>query len=152
MPISSSIEIASPPQLVREKFLDFPSLPTYHSGTFFKSITTQTTLEPRSKLTVVFASMGTMQPKFHTNELHLFAWHGNLPLIFGGHHKSKFEDSKTTPGGTTFTQEEIFHGMFAFLMGEGWIARKVGFREKTLRGWEGCNRDLKRWCEGSLEK
>ncbi len=37
-------------------------------------------------------------------------------------------------------------------MGEGFIAKKSGFREKTRRGFEGFNGDLKRWIEGSGEK
>lgn len=52
-------------------------------------------------------------------------------------------------GGTTFTQEENFTGVLAFTMGDGFVARSIGFKEKTKRGWEGYNQDLKVWCEGS---
>jgi hypothetical protein len=38
------------------------------------------------------------------------------------------------------------------MMGEGLIAKKSGFREKTRKGFEGFNGDLKRWIEGSGEK
>ncbi|KAI1525199.1 hypothetical protein A1F97_10309 [Pyrenophora tritici-repentis] len=58
MPISASIEIAASPKVVRAKFLDFSSLPTYHKG-FFGSITAlNDNLDPGSKLRVVFQAAG----------------------------------------------------------------------------------------------
>jgi hypothetical protein len=33
-------------------------------------------------------------------------------------------------------------------MGEGWVGRQAGFREKTRKGWEGFDGDLKGVCEG----
>ena len=44
--------------------------------------------------------------------------------------------------------EETFTGILAFLMGEGFVARSMGLRESTKRGFEGYNKDLKAWCEG----
>lgn len=58
-----------------------------------------------------------------------------------------FEPSQTTAGGTTFAQAEEFSGALGFLMGEGFVAKQVGFREKTLEGWEATNEDFKKWCE-----
>jgi hypothetical protein len=81
------------------------------------------------------------------NDPTVFTWRGSIPLLFGGDHSFSFEASKTNPGGTTFTQEEQFFGALGFLMGEGFVANKAGFREKTLKGWEGFNMDLKKWCE-----
>jgi hypothetical protein len=80
------------------------------------------------------------------NEPDLFKWGGSLPFVFGGDHSFRFEPSKIHSGCTTFTQEEYFYGAFRFKMGEGFIARKAGFRE-TLKGWEGFNEDFKKWCE-----
>jgi hypothetical protein len=77
--ITNSIEIACPPELVRQtvinffpltstdakptntstQFLAFPTLPTYHSS-FFISITPQGPLEPNQHITVIFAEMGKM--------------------------------------------------------------------------------------------
>jgi hypothetical protein len=69
--------------------------------------------------------------------------------IFNGEHSFTFEPSKTTPGGTTFTQKEEFTGGFSFVMGEGFLAKKIGMPEKTRRGWQKYNQDLKKWCEQS---
>jgi hypothetical protein len=63
-------------------------------------------------------------------------------------HIFRFEPSTKTQGGTTFVHEESFTGILAFLMGEGFVARSVGLRESTKRGFEGYNKDLKAWCEG----
>jgi hypothetical protein len=55
-------------------------------------------------------------------------------------------------GGTIFIHEEAFSGLLGPLMGEGFLAKNLGFREKTKRGFEGFNGDFKRWVEGSGEK
>jgi hypothetical protein len=83
------------------------------------------------------------------NDPTVFTWRGNIPLLFGGDHSFRFEASETVSGGTTFTQEERFYGVLGFLMGENFIAKRAGFREKTLKGWERFNQDLKKWCEAS---
>ena len=44
-------------------------------------------------------------------------------------------------------QEEVFSGALGFLMGENVVARQIGFAEKTMRGWDGFNADLKGACE-----
>lgn len=33
-------------------------------------------------------------------------------------------------------------------MGESWLARLIGWRENTKRGFQGYNRDFKAWTEG----
>lgn len=88
-----------------------------------------------------------MDAKILANDPHLFKWGGSLPLVFGGNHSFEFEESKVTPGGTTFTQHEEFYGAFGFLMGDGVVGRWAGFGSKTARNWEGFNEDLKRACE-----
>jgi len=45
-------------------------------------------------------------------------------------------------------QEEEFSGPLGFVMSAGAIGRLIGFREKTRKGFEGYNADLKRWVEG----
>lgn len=44
-------------------------------------------------------------------------------------------------------QEEFFSGALGFLMGENFVARQIGFAEKTMRGWNGFNADFKQACE-----
>ena len=77
-----------------------------------------------------------------------FRWIGELPLgLFSGEHSFHFEPSSETPGGTTFVHQEEFTGLLSFLMGGGLVARSVGAAEKTKKGFEGFNVDLKAWCE-----
>jgi hypothetical protein len=72
------------------------------------------------------------------NKPELFAWLGSLPYIFTGRHEFGFNESKTTPGGTTFTQFEEFTGLASFLMAEGWSMRK-----NSAATWEKFDQDLK---------
>jgi hypothetical protein len=87
-----------------------------------------------------------------TNTPTLFSWTGSLPLIFTGTHSFHWTPSQTTPGGTTFTQEEVFSGLLGGLYGDGAIARSAGMKEKTRKGWEGFNADLKRAVEAEVGK
>lgn len=66
---------------------------------------------------------------------------------FNGDHAFHFTESKTTAGGTTFIQEEQFSGVLAFIIGDGTVGKMLGFREKTREGFEGFNRDFKKWVE-----
>lgn len=76
-------------------------------------------------------------------------WGGGWTGIFKGDHAFRFEPSSKNPGGTTFVQEEKFWGLLSFFMGDGWLARLVGLKERTKTGFEGYNQDLKAWCEGT---
>ncbi|KAI4634843.1 hypothetical protein J4E83_002165 [Alternaria metachromatica] len=146
MTVTASIEIASSPEDVRAKFLDFASLPKYHRG-FFASLTPLGPVEPGNKIRVVFSSGQKMDAPIEHNTPTSFAWTGSIPLLFTGTHSFNFEPSSTIPGGTKFAQEEAFSGALSFLMGDNAVARKFGFPEKTKKGWEGYNNDLKAWCE-----
>lgn len=68
--------------------------------------------------------------------------------MFNGEHIFRFELSTKTQNGTMFVHEEKLTGILSFIMGDGFIARSIGFRESTKRGFERYNRDLKTWCEG----
>ncbi len=59
----------------------------------------------------------------------------------------RFVESEITPGGTTFIHEEKFSGILGGIMGEGTLGKLFGMREKTKKGFEGFNRDLKAWIE-----
>ncbi|KAL1800628.1 hypothetical protein ACET3X_000970 [Alternaria dauci] len=146
MTVTASIDIASSPENVRAKFLDFASLSKYHNG-FFASLSPLGAAESGNKIRVVFSSGQKMDAPIEHNTPKSFAWTGSIPLLFTGTHSFAFEPSSTIPGGTKFTQQEVFSGALAFLMGENVVARQFGFPEKTKRGWEGYNEDLKAWCE-----
>ncbi|KAL2864770.1 SRPBCC domain-containing protein [Aspergillus lucknowensis] len=154
--ISKSIEIAASPATVREKFLDFPSIPSYTPNGFVGSISpapdkAPSALVPGDKLTCV---MGVNKMKFSPvvleNSPAVFSWRGSLPAgIFTGEHIFRFEEVE---GGikTRLVHEERFTGLLAgALMGRGWVSGWVGMREETEKGFEGFNEDFKAWVEGS---
>jgi hypothetical protein len=69
---------------------------------------------------------------------------------FCGEHIFRFEPSKTTEGGTTFSQDERFTGSLGgLLMGGGFVGNALGVKESTKKGFEKYNGDLKKWCEGA---
>ncbi|KAF1948059.1 hypothetical protein EJ02DRAFT_364699 [Clathrospora elynae] len=152
MVVTASIDIAVPPAVVRAKFLDFDSLPKYHTE-FFRSITPlgpNKVPSPGTKARVEFSAAGQkMDANILENNPDEFKWGGSIPLLFSGNHSFRFEPSTSIPSGTKFTQEEVFGGALGFLMGENVVARQLGFVEKTVKGWNGYNRDLKKWCEES---
>ncbi|OKL60323.1 hypothetical protein UA08_04455 [Talaromyces atroroseus] len=148
--VSVSIDIAAAPATVREKFLDFCQLPVYHRDGFFKSIgpeTPNTPLEPGVKMRNVLELM-TVHATLVENSSTCFQWGGGLPGIFVGYHSFCFEPSTLVQGGTKFTQKEEFKGFLAFIMGDNFVARWIGTMEKTRKGWNKYNEDLKAWCEG----
>jgi hypothetical protein len=72
-------------------------------------------------------------------------WRGTVPLLFYGDHFFRFEASKSTPGGTTFSHGEEFKGPLAAPF--GWF----GMGSKTSIGFEKFNEDLKREAEKEKE-
>ena len=79
------------------------------------------------------------------NTPNLFAWKGSLPLgLFTGEHSFHFKPSEKSSGGTTLVQEEVFEGVFGFLMKEGATSAK-----KTKGHFEKFNADIKKKAESS---
>ncbi|KAK6334223.1 hypothetical protein TWF696_002724 [Orbilia brochopaga] len=146
----TTIEISAAPNTVREKFLDFSQLPVYHPNGFFISITTAVpnqTLERGVKLHNVLEGMK-FEPTVTENCPSRFSWGGSGLLgTFTGEHIFRFEPSTKIQGGTTFIHEEKFTGLTSFIMGQNLVARGIGLRESTRKGFERYNRDLKAWCE-----
>ncbi|KAL3461549.1 hypothetical protein BJX64DRAFT_289162 [Aspergillus heterothallicus] len=147
--LTSSIEINASPAVVREKFLDFPSIPKYTTG-FVHSITPTPakaphTLVPGDKLSCVMGNM-TFNPIVVDNDPAIFSWRGSLPGVFTGEHIFRFEGIE---GGarTRLVHEEKFNGLLAGLMGDGWMSSLSSLKGNTLKGFEGYNEDLKRWVE-----
>ncbi|KAF2022350.1 hypothetical protein BU24DRAFT_363586 [Aaosphaeria arxii CBS 175.79] len=149
--LKKTIEIAAPPEVVRAKFLDWQQIPNYHPDGFFKTIKPadpSKPLEVGDKLILELQPMS-FTPKLIENSPNRFRWLGSLPGVFTGEHNFSYEPSKTTPGGTTFSQWEEFSGILSFLMGEGALAKWYGMREQSATGWEKFNQDLKKFCEES---
>ncbi|KAJ4984375.1 activator of hsp90 ATPase 1 family protein [Stagonosporopsis vannaccii] len=149
MSLKASIEIAAPPEVVRAKFLDFAAIPSYTKA--FESITAPkpgAELSKGEKVVVKLANSPAFTGVIETNTPAHFSWTGSIPLIFTGTHSFHFVPSTTTPGGTSFTQEEVFSGVLGWLlMGDGAVGRSAGMREKTKGTWDKFNADLKAWCE-----
>ncbi|PYI09597.1 hypothetical protein BO78DRAFT_394805 [Aspergillus sclerotiicarbonarius CBS 121057] len=152
-PVTTTVEIAASPSTVREKFLDFASIPKYTPTGFIRAIVpadnkAPMTLQPGDKLT---CTVGYGKMKFGAavwnNTPELFSWGGSLPGIFTGEHRFVFEKVAGQPNRTRLVHEEHFSGLFGFVMGEGFVARSAGWAEKTKTGFESFNRDFKAWVE-----
>ncbi|KAL5337121.1 hypothetical protein BJX70DRAFT_399928 [Aspergillus crustosus] len=156
--INTSIEINAPPTVVREKFLDFPSLPTYTPTGFVRSITPANPstkpldLQSGDKL---HCTMNYGKMKFTStvasNTPSEFSWSGSIPGIFAGTHFFRFEEVSSDSGKskTRLVHGEEFSGLLAGIYGEGWLGRLVGVREAGVKGFSGFNEDFKRWVEGA---
>ncbi|KAH8810932.1 hypothetical protein F5884DRAFT_780796 [Xylogone sp. PMI_703] len=149
--ISTTIEISAPPTVVREKFLDFSQIPTYHPNGFFRSLGPAKPDRPLEVGAVMHnvLEMGTFDPTILENSESCFRWVGTVPGLLSGEHSFHFEASKENPGHTTFAHQEKFSKALGFLMGESFLANMVGYRDKTLKGFERFNHDLKKWIESS---
>ncbi|EME76901.1 uncharacterized protein MYCFIDRAFT_43995 [Pseudocercospora fijiensis CIRAD86] len=141
--IHTQIEIAAPPEKVRDIFLDFPKLSEWHKG-LFKAIEYapgKTTADVGDKLKVIGEGM-TFEPIVLENSPAKLEWRGSLPYIFTGIHSYQFRPSQKNPGHTTLVQEENFTGLLSPLM---WTS----FGSSTKAGFEKLNADLKAKVESS---
>ncbi|KAH8174697.1 hypothetical protein LIA77_06116 [Sarocladium implicatum] len=138
--LNSTIEIQASPAVVRATLLDFPSYKNWSewSITNQKDVTASGAKAQSGDTLSVVMPFGSFSPTVQDNKPELFAWLGSLPYIFTGRHEFGFNESKTTPGGTTFTQFEEFTGLASFLMAEGWSMRK-----NSAATWEKFDQDLK---------
>ncbi|PWY83329.1 hypothetical protein BO70DRAFT_370615 [Aspergillus heteromorphus CBS 117.55] len=140
--ISTSIEIAAPPAVVRDKFLEFSAIPSYSPHGFIRAIT-----PPGDKLqcSLGYGKMN-FSPVVTTNEPACFSWTGSVPGVFVGEHRFGFE-AGPDPARTRLVHEERFTGLLAFLMGEGLVARSADMRASTQQGFEDFNRLFRAWVE-----
>ena len=176
--IPTSPALQDPGPNAHPQFLDFTALPSYtkafESITVLGQSKPGNQLQKGDKVSVKLAgspaftgvievpfpflpnlslSLSHISLAFHSNTLkhnlpESFAWTGSLPYVFTGTHSFSFAPSEAIPGGTTFTQEEVFSGLLGvLLMGDGVVGRAAGMKEKTRRGWEGFNADFKGVCE-----
>ncbi|KAL2826446.1 hypothetical protein BDW59DRAFT_160966 [Aspergillus cavernicola] len=163
--ISTTIEIAASPTTVREKFLDFPSIPKYTPIGFVRAITPADPTKPPASLIPgdnLNCVMGYGKMKFSPvvveNSPAGFGWRGSVPGLFTGVHMFRFEavsDASTGAvrggeeegGRTKLIHEENFTGLLAGVMGEGYLAGMLGMRESSRKGFDGFNEDFKAWVE-----
>ncbi|KAE8441471.1 hypothetical protein EG329_004927 [Mollisiaceae sp. DMI_Dod_QoI] len=149
--VTTQIEIAAPPAVVRAKFLDFSKLPTYHESGFLKAVgpvKPGTPLEPGVKFD---AKLG-FDVVILENTPQAFGWRGAVPGLFKGDHYFRFQPSKSSPGNTTFVHEENFTGALSFLAGENFAAKWIGAPDNMRKNFTVFNEDLKKWCEDGSAK
>jgi len=149
--IATEIEIAASPEMVRAKFLDFPSIATYSPDGFIKSIAPIVpgkTIEPGDILDVQLKGTA-FKPVSVENTPQTFSWKGSLLGLFVGTHYFRFQPSQKTPGHTTLLHGEQFGGPLGFMIGENAFAKMIGVREESTKGFEGFNKDFKAWVERS---
>lgn len=154
--IKTSIDIASPPSRVRDIFLDFPNLSSWHRGDLqrIEPYTNSSTHElgKGNELQAgdrLFAVIGEPAKENHLtlleNSEHEFRWRFRwmgIPGLLTAEHFFRFENEEN--GGTRFVQGEDFCGLLGFVMMEGsWL------REKLRGGFVVFNEDLKARCEKS---
>ncbi|GKZ36195.1 hypothetical protein AbraIFM66950_007191 [Aspergillus brasiliensis] len=159
--VTTSVEIAAPPEVVRDKFLDFSALPVYSPSGFLQRIVPGNDkpaahLQAGDRLTCA-VNYGKTQfsPIVRENTPALFSWVGSIPGIFTGEHRFSFESLPTDHPGqpcrTRLVHEERFTGLLGWVMGQGMLANAVGWRENTRQGFETFNRDFKAWVEASTK-
>ncbi|CAD6442561.1 12bea38f-6b97-4f48-abdd-6a0ca8cc8466 [Sclerotinia trifoliorum] len=141
--ITTQVEINASPETVRKVLLDFPIVSKWHKG-LIKSITPLDTSDPLAIGKKLHCEMEDFEfdSIITENSPNKFAWQGPPVMIVSGLHSFLIEPSKSNPGGTTFTQTEVYSGGVSFLM-QPWLMGK------PIKGWfEKYNTDLKKKCEG----
>ncbi|KAL3417986.1 activator of hsp90 ATPase 1 family protein [Phlyctema vagabunda] len=154
--ITTIVNISRPPAFVREKFLDFSSIPKY-KPTFLLGIESldkkqSSDLRPGDGVKFTATMKGKVnifEAKVASNSPEEFSWQGGLPLgLLKGVHTFHFE-SIDNGNGTKFIQEEVFSGPLSFIMGEGFLARLFGVKAETEAGYMGFNIDFRKWVENT---
>ncbi|KIW53908.1 hypothetical protein PV05_06316 [Exophiala xenobiotica] len=140
--IRSEIEISRPPAEVRSVFFDFSRYPEWHTG--FNIAGHKGPETTKGDKLSVNAGGFKFSPTVLANSTEEFRWIGSIPYIFEGEHYFRFEESKQTPGGTTFINGEDFAGLLSFLYGPTWSSGK-----QTLNMFQAFNESLKKRVEGA---
>ncbi|PVI06025.1 hypothetical protein DM02DRAFT_668007 [Periconia macrospinosa] len=143
--VTTSIEIAAKPSTVRSVFLNWSSYPSWTQRWTLTPLTppdrAPPSLQTNDKIKVDLK--GTVfRPTIVENTPTTFSWQGSLYGLFDGKHSFIFEESKVTPGGTTFVNKEEFTGLLTWFVREG-----SGGAEKAKVGFEAFNEDVKREAE-----
>ncbi|KAK5633314.1 hypothetical protein RRF57_009028 [Xylaria bambusicola] len=142
---SATIEIARSPAHVRRVFLDFERFHEWCQG----PVKAVQTLAPGGRTDVgdkVKLSFGggiSATAEISENSSTQFKWRGSLPGLLKAEHTFRFEESKVTPGATTFVNSEAFTGFLSLLSG--------GSHDGSSPGFEKFNQSLKQRAE-SIEE
>ncbi|KAI0509702.1 hypothetical protein F5B22DRAFT_615696 [Xylaria bambusicola] len=141
---SATIEIARSPAHVRRVFLDFARFHEWCQG----PVKAVQTLAPGGrtdagdKVKVSFGGGISATAEISENSPTQFKWRTSLPGLLKAEHTFRFEDSKITPGWTTFINSETFTGFLSLLGGS---------HDGSSPGFEKFNQSLKQRAE-SIEE
>lgn len=151
-PVVTHVRISASPEVVRAKFLDFPSLEIY-KPTFMQSVTlvdqtkTPSELIPGDKLICILDGRR-LEATVATNTASCFCWTGTLLKVLHGVHTFRFESAENGQA-TDFFNEEAFTGPLSWMLDDAFLARRMGVRAQLVKNYEGFNEDFKRWVESS---
>ncbi|KAI1427833.1 hypothetical protein F5Y12DRAFT_735420 [Xylaria sp. FL1777] len=143
---SESIEIARSPAHVRHVFTDFASLHEWSEGSVksVQPLAPNGRIDVGDKIKVSFGYGISTTAEITENSLTAFKWRGTLPFgLVDAEHSFRFEESRITPGWTTFVNSETFTGILTKISG--------GSKDGSSPGFEKFNQSLKRRAE-SLEE
>lgn len=152
--VTTIVDIAAPPALVRSIFLDFNAYSQWHTGHFKAiEITKSAASQPGAfageklingdKLRICLADGMKFKATVTENSPQCFAWLGGFTGVVVGEHFFHFDASTSVPGGTTLRHGETFTGGLVS------IAKPFMNKEKhqTSPNFEKFNADLKRRAE-----
>ncbi|KAI1347301.1 hypothetical protein F5Y01DRAFT_318846 [Xylaria sp. FL0043] len=142
---SASIEIARSPAHVRHVLTDFAHFHKWSEGPVkaVQPLAPGGRLDVGDKLKVSFGGGISVMAEITENSPTEFRWRGGLPGLMNGEHSFRFEESKITPGSTTFVNSEAFTGILSKLSG--------GSKKSSSSGFEKFNESLKQRAESLKE-
>ncbi|KAL7929921.1 hypothetical protein V8C35DRAFT_170030 [Trichoderma chlorosporum] len=138
--VSTKIEIAASPAVVRSVFLDFARYTQWQPGWNIQP--TDSSKQPfdlkKGDNLKVSMNGNVHHPVVVENSPDSFQWEGSLFGLAKGVHQFHFAPSEANPGSTTFTQGEDFRGLLITLSSPWWNGKKF-----DLGPWDKFNADLK---------
>ncbi|KAL3427875.1 hypothetical protein PVAG01_01384 [Phlyctema vagabunda] len=156
--ITTSIEIAAPPSVVRAKLLEFPLPIALIQRVRVPSGKACADLQPGERVEIEFrvsasrTTTMTMSPVVRTNGAASFSWVAGIRFVFQSEHIFRFEPVAATSGAgeaTRFVHEETFTGLWAsVLMGHHVVARLLGQRKPLEDGFVVFNDRFRALVEG----
>ncbi|KAI1301101.1 hypothetical protein F5Y03DRAFT_408048 [Xylaria venustula] len=128
---SASIEIARSPALVRQVLTDFAHFHEWCQGPVkaVQPLAPGDRIDVGDKLKVSFGGGISLTAEITENSPTEFKWRGGLPGLVIGEHSFRFEESKITPGCTTFVNSEAFTGLLSRISGGSHKGPSPGFEK-----------------------
>ncbi|KAJ3578426.1 hypothetical protein NPX13_g2137 [Xylaria arbuscula] len=138
---SATIEIARSPAQVRHVFIDFARFHEWCQGPVkaVQTLAPEGRIDIGDKVKVAFGGGISVTAEITENSPAEFRWRASLPGLLKAEHSFQFEESKVTPGSTTFVNSESFTGFLSLL--------SSGSHDGSSPGFEKFNQSLKQRAE-----